>query len=426
MAELREIYEGKGPVLCRAKKRLRSILKSVVARIEDKNLVRAEIHSLRIKDLSSLQRKAEKNKWDADQALSRCGDLIGGRVVCNNVEDVYRFSELLKEVLPTLWGDFDVQDFIKHPNKEGYRALHVNFGLCLGESPLLPDRVHCEVQIRSRLQHAWAGLSHGDIYKQPNLPEDLRARAKDLAEVLAAADRIASDIRSRVTRETASPAQQPDLGRVSEEGLAYSFRKVFGRSPADYVVRRALNFCDRLHIAKLEEFPKLLMRSGFRDRVEKVYRLIFGVNIRDNEDFFLAALYAAAEGEDKAIRWVRKEAQREWRELESLAMREALSSLPSTIEDLIEELEDPSGETDFEGWAQIFGATSDCAICSTTIIQPFSFAESAVQHYEVSEADADDAHERIETAIRSSELEIGGWGDGSLCAYHNDQAAKKD
>ena len=100
------------------------------------------------------------------------------------------------------------------------------------------------MQIRSRLQDAWAELSHDDIYKQPNLPEDLRARAKDLAEVLAAADKIASDIRSRVMRETASPAHRPDLGHVSAEGLAYSFREVFGRSPPDYAVRLALNLCN--------------------------------------------------------------------------------------------------------------------------------------------------------------------------------------
>ena len=61
MTELRDIYEGKGPVLRRAEDRLRSILEGVVATIEDKTLVRAEVRSIRIKELSSLQRKAESN-----------------------------------------------------------------------------------------------------------------------------------------------------------------------------------------------------------------------------------------------------------------------------------------------------------------------------------------------------------------------------
>ncbi len=45
---------------------------------------------------------------------------------------------------------------------------------------------------------------------------------------------------------------------------------------------------------------------------------------------------------------------------------------------------------------------------------------------EKTEFDADDAHERIEMALRGSGVETGGWGDGSLCAYHNEQAAKDD
>ena len=425
MAELRKIYKDKYPVFRRAKNRLRSILKEVVTTIEDKTLVRAEVRSVRIKELSSLQRKAENNGRDADQALSRCGDLIGGRVLCNNVEDVYRFAELLKERLPSLWGNVDEQDYIKEPNEGGYRALHVSFRLDVGKHPLQRDIVPCEVQIRSRLQDSWAELSHDDIYKQPDLPEDLRARAKDLAEVLTAADRIASDIRSRATQETASPVDRPDLGRVSAEGLTYSFREVFGRSPPDYAVRLGLDLCDRLHIATLEGFPECLARSEFREKVAETYRSILGVDI-ELEDIFLAALYAAAEGDAKAIEWVKKKAHSERREVEQFVKREALSSLPNTIEDLIEDLENPHGGSDIEEWAYALGATSDCAICGTTIIETSSFAEAAMQHYEVSDVDDADISERIETAIQSSGVETGGWGDGSLCAYHDEKVTRAD
>ena len=107
-------------------------------------------------------------------------------------------------------------------------------------------------------------------------------------------------------------------------------------------------------------------------------------------------------------------------------MREMLSSLPDTLGDLIEKLEDPRGEPDIETWADALGATRVCMTCGETIVQPFSFAEAVVEHYGVSEADADDAHERIENAVRSSGIEIGGYEEGSLCAYHNEQAAKDD
>lgn len=427
MTELRCIYEQKKPVLDRAKDRLMSLLTKVVSTIEDKKLVRAHVLRVRVKELSSLQRKVQENEWKPDEALSRCGDLIGGRVVCNNIEDVYRFAELLKERLPSHWGNFEVQDYIKNPNMGGYRALHINFRLDVGEKPFLPNLVSYEVQIRSRLQDAWAELSHDDIYKQPDLPEDLRTRAKDLAEVLAAADKIASDIRLRVGQETVPPEHRPDLARVSQEGLAFIFKEVFGRAPPDYVVRQALDLCRELAIVSLEQLPGVLGRGEFRNNVTEAYRSIMKVPI-GIEDLFLTSLYALARGDSRAIAQVRRNAGREWREIEQYAKQEMLASLPPTIEELIERLEDPRAnvEDNIERWADALGATSECGICSTTIIQPFSFAEAAVQHYQLSESEVDDAHDRIESALRACGVETGGWGDGSLCAYHNEQAAKDD
>ena len=347
-------------------------------------------------------------------------------MVCNNVADVYRFAEVLKETVPAtnLWalgGQLEVQDYVNEP-KGGYRALHVNFRLDVGQHVLQPEFVPCEIQIRSRLQDAWAELSHDDIYKQPNLPEDLRSRAKDLAEVLTAADKIATDIRLRVTRETAPPEYRPDLGRVSTEGLAFVFREVFGKFPPDYAVRRALNLCEQPHVATLEKLPEVLGRTGFRDRVTETYRSIVGVGI-GAEDVLLAAIHSVAEGDDKATRQIRRNARREQRELEQFARREAASSLPETAEELIESLEDPRGEADIELWAEALGANSSCAICGTMVILSNSFAESAVHHYRISEAQADETHQQIEAALLTSGAETGGWGDGSLCSYHHEEGA---
>jgi ppGpp synthetase/RelA/SpoT-type nucleotidyltranferase len=107
---LNEIYEERNSALQQAARRLHSILGEVVTRIEDKTLVRVEVRSVRIKGLSSLERKATAKGWKAEEALSACSDLIGGRVVCNNIEDVYRFAELLKEQLPSAEGEFEAQD----------------------------------------------------------------------------------------------------------------------------------------------------------------------------------------------------------------------------------------------------------------------------------------------------------------------------
>jgi len=248
MQDFDEAYERQYPVLERAAARLRALLRDVAASIGDRKLVRAKIESVRIKKLPSLRRKARKLVWDAETALHTCSDLVGGRVVCNNVEDVYRFAELIREQLSIDAGPVTRQDYIKNPTSDGYRALHLNFRLNASDGFGFAY-VACEVQIRSRLQDSWAELSHGDICKQDKLPQDLRDRAKDLSCLLATADEIATDIRARVARETEPPKARPRLDRVSVEGLAYVFKDVFGRAPPDYVVTEALNRADELGVS---------------------------------------------------------------------------------------------------------------------------------------------------------------------------------
>jgi putative GTP pyrophosphokinase len=402
-------------------RKLRSLLREVIATIEDKTLVRAQLGDFRIKKLPSLQRKANNNRWKDNEAFTRCGDLIGGRVVCNNVDDVYRFVELLKERLPGDHEAFEVQDWIAKPNERGYRALHVNLRLDVSDG-FAPDLIPCEVQIRTRLQDAWGELTHDDIYKQPELPTDLQARGTDLAEVLAAADKIASDIRRRAVQETTAPEQRPDLRTVSAGGLAFVFREIFGRSPPDYVVRQALNMCEDLEISSLARLQEILMRTDFRDELAEAYHAI--IHVRPGpDDVFLAALYAIARGDRGAMSYIRRKARREFREIDAVYRREMLSSLPGSIEELMSELEEPGREPNVESWAAALESTTDsCMICGTTIIRPDAFAEAIVQHYEPS--DPGNIYQRIVNALYQSGVECGGSGRPSLCSYHADRADK--
>jgi hypothetical protein len=73
MGGLCDSYQDRLPALRRAAQQLEVLLKEIVGPIEDKALVRAEVRSIRIKELPSLQRKTESNGWKADEALWRCG-----------------------------------------------------------------------------------------------------------------------------------------------------------------------------------------------------------------------------------------------------------------------------------------------------------------------------------------------------------------
>lgn len=418
--ELRDRYENGVASLRRAEARLRSILAEIVTSIEDRKLVRAELTGVRVKTLESIRRKATVHRWPAATAITRCADLIGARVVCNNVEDVYRFVELLKERLQL--DQFEVQDQIKAPNSGGYRALHINFWLDVGDHPFQVERLPCEVQIRSRLQDAWAVLSHDDIYKQEDLPDDLRARFKDLAEMLSAADRISSDIRVRVRQEATPPAERPSFDTVTEAGLSFIFSETFGRSARDFLLRQADSVVAELDIGSLRGLSQLLMDDGFRAKVEAAYRSSMPLG-PSAEETFLAGLRALKVGPEQAVEHVRRDARDEWNEIDEVGRRESLSSLPSTIDDLLDDFEALDAEGDISAFADAFGVVHGCAICGTGVVDAEAFAETAMKHYDVED---DDIRERIEAAISNSGVDTGGWGDGSLCAYHNEQAAKDD
>jgi putative GTP pyrophosphokinase len=226
MREFDEIYRSKRPALARAEAQLRSLLEAVVGQVEDRKLVRAEFDDVRSKSLSELKGKATKFGWSAGEAFVCCSDLVGGRVVCNNVEDVYRFEQLLKECLPADSGQIVRQDYIDKPKRHGYRALHLNFRLNVSRTSE-PELIPCEIQIRSRLQDAWAVISHRDIYKQKNLPLDLLERVKDLSDLLAQADSTASSIRARVQGIVTPPDTRQELNHVPGEGLAHIFKEAF-------------------------------------------------------------------------------------------------------------------------------------------------------------------------------------------------------
>lgn len=57
MLDLKEAYVSRRPALQRAEAELERLLQEVVAKNQDKTLVRAEVRKIRIKELPSLEKK---------------------------------------------------------------------------------------------------------------------------------------------------------------------------------------------------------------------------------------------------------------------------------------------------------------------------------------------------------------------------------
>ncbi len=118
----------------------------------------------RLKSSGSILRKLEQRGLDC--ALSNITrnifDVVGLRIVCPYLEDVYAVAELLlRQDDITL---LQKKDYIKNPKPNGYRSMHLvvlaPVALCHGT-----EQVPVEIQIRTIAMDMWASLEHELCYK---------------------------------------------------------------------------------------------------------------------------------------------------------------------------------------------------------------------------------------------------------------------
>ncbi len=136
---------------------------------------RSPIHHIesRLKSMPNIIRKLEKRGCPVsiESARQNLNDIAGIRVVCCYIDDVYSVADMLLRQSDIRL--IKQQDYIKQPNYNGYRSLHLDI-----EIPIyLSDRtelVRAEVQLRSVAMDFWASLEHDLRYKtDKNIPQEL-------------------------------------------------------------------------------------------------------------------------------------------------------------------------------------------------------------------------------------------------------------
>lgn len=118
------------------------VLYEISKRIDAQSIV-----TYRIKRINSI---VEKLKRFPTTALDQMIDIAGCRCISNNVESVYKIIEELRGNPQIVIND--VKDYIKVPQPEGYRSVHLYVALKEG------DKKSIEIQLRTREQHDWATL----------------------------------------------------------------------------------------------------------------------------------------------------------------------------------------------------------------------------------------------------------------------------
>ena len=166
------------------------------------NFSRNPIHHIesRMKSTESIINKLKKQNLplDLEVAKKELNDLAGIRVVCSYIDDVYNIADmLLRQSDITL---IKMQDYIKNPNFNGYRSLHLDIQLPV----YLSDRtenVRAEVQIRTVAMDFWASLEHHLRYKSTkNIPKDICLEMLNCADEIAEIDSKMQEIYKKIQK----------------------------------------------------------------------------------------------------------------------------------------------------------------------------------------------------------------------------------
>ena len=152
----------------------------------------------RIKTPESIYAKlVRKNlKPDFSIAKSKLNDLIGIRIVCLFVDDVYEIAKMMKNQKDLRL--IKEKDYIAKPKKSGYMSLHLIMGVtvCIYNKT---ETKTVEIQIRTTAMDFWSVLEYQLLYKKNVKGADkIGKELKSYSEEIASLDQKMLKLRNRI------------------------------------------------------------------------------------------------------------------------------------------------------------------------------------------------------------------------------------
>ncbi|MFE4358748.1 GTP pyrophosphokinase family protein [Kitasatospora sp. NPDC056800] len=210
----------------------RALSEHLESQLSEMEAARVRVSGSRVKSKSRVWRKLNLPKYkDSVEGLESIpeaiDDLVGLRITCNNHSDVARVADLIRS-LPASAGSMESaltqdpdswKDYSGDPKPSGYRAVHVNLKAPISWA-VDWHFVTCELQIRTLLQDGWGELTHEDTYKPGSEPPALvKTLSRRMADLLAAVDDIAQDLREELDRiSTEAVGEAPESTPTIENG----------------------------------------------------------------------------------------------------------------------------------------------------------------------------------------------------------------
>ncbi len=146
----------------------------------------------RIKSPSSILEKMHRKNIDFSvKNMEKLNDIVGARIVCNFLDDVFNVVNTIKK--DNNLKIINEKDFIENPKPSGYRGYHIIVSIPITIYGLTKN-VNAEIQIRTTAMDFWASNEHKLNYKSDKSSEKAKKQLLTTAESLWDMDVTMNDI----------------------------------------------------------------------------------------------------------------------------------------------------------------------------------------------------------------------------------------
>ena len=152
----------------------------------------------RVKSPESIYAKLVRKELNTnlETAQKKLNDLIGVRIVCLFLDDVYEIARILKKQKDIIV--VKEKDYISKPKKNGYMSFHliVDVPICFDENS---QTKRVEIQIRTIAMDFWSVLEYQLMYKKNVSGAEKAAKElKNYSEEISALDRKMLRLRNKI------------------------------------------------------------------------------------------------------------------------------------------------------------------------------------------------------------------------------------
>lgn len=414
--EFLDLYKSNRSYFEKILEQIKSELQLRLAQLSARKGVRGRIIDARVKRPFKIWKNAQKAGIPLSKIFTSTEDLLGIRIVCNNLSDIDLLIKMIEEDVSNL-EVVEVKDLISSPSLTGYRAKHVRtlFRNIFQSDETLP----CEIQIRTLAQDTWARLSREDLYGK-NAPESIQKLAQALSTQLSAIDEIAQLIRDELNKCPLKVDEIKESDSISPQRLSLLYKHEFGEDIWEWTLVEWIRILTEAET--IEDVRKLIKDMRLRKILDQLAIKIRGFGLEHSEWVVFSALVATEASMPIGIKIVRKQIQEQWDEIVQIARREALSGMPKTFEEFVQMLQ--SGEIPIEALAELGGIQS-CYRCGADILSPEHAAEAVLDYYGWPDVDID-LGQLLENLNTEGIPEIESVDFSGACQYCGYQMSKDD